>query len=130
MGLGPSVCETCMVFLDYSESKEIPWYCSHCGNTKGKGHWEYIKSLQDLIERRSDLNIKRKPVDFGNYIYRRFMMPDDSREPNDRYRSWLETNIGAQGVDWDWRISYSNIEQLQLSFKRHEDAILFELSCP
>lgn len=28
-----------------------------------------------------------------------------SSDPNEHYRYWLETNVGRQGWDWDWRIS-------------------------
>ena len=27
-----------------------------------------------------------------------------SADPNDHYRPWLESFIGKQGSDWDWRI--------------------------
>ena len=27
-----------------------------------------------------------------------------SADPNDHFRPWLETNVGKQGWDWDWRM--------------------------
>ena len=28
--------------------------------------------------------------------------PHDAADPNEAYRPWLEENIGAQYVDWNW----------------------------
>lgn len=28
----------------------------------------------------------------------------ESADPNDHFRPWLETNVGQQGWDWDWRL--------------------------
>ncbi len=134
MGLGPPVCEPCMIVGTLTEHKPFPWRCLHCGAVELKSHlWNFIKPTQELIEARTNLVKDRQIMDFGNYIYRKFMFPDDPREPNVRYRPWLEEKIGKQGVDWDWDIyqgrAMDDWNKLRVSFKNHEDAILFELTC-
>jgi hypothetical protein len=131
---GSPVCDPCMILGTLTEHKEFPWKCLHCGSTELKRSlWGFIKPTQDLIAARTRLIEKRTIMDFGNYIYRKFMYPDDGREPNDRYRSWLEEKVGKQGEDWDWDLLYGTDmdawNKLRVTFKRHEDAILFELAC-
>ncbi len=134
MGLGPPVCNPCMILGSHTEHKEFPWRCLHCGSMELKRHlWEFIKPTQELIEARSRLIEKRTIMDFGNYIYREFISLNDPREPNERYRIWLEENIGKQAEEWDWDINLGSDmdawKKLRVTFKNHEDAMLFELTC-
>jgi hypothetical protein len=56
------------------------------------------------------------------------MKPGHS-EPNEHYRPWLESNIGEQGVDWQWYIdSVNSRDGLMIEFRHSEHAVLFELS--
>jgi hypothetical protein len=56
------------------------------------------------------------------------MMSGDP-EPNEKYRPWLEENVGVQGTDWDWRISDDG-NNLAIDFNKEDSAILFELKWP
>lgn len=52
----------------------------------------------------------------------------DSSDPNDHFREWLETNVGRQGWDWDWRLG-PGIDDLEIKFRlgRRQFATAFEL---
>ena len=44
----------------------------------------------------------------------------ESADPNDHYRSWLESNVGKQGWDWDWALRDNDIVEKTLTIKfRH-----------
>jgi hypothetical protein len=50
-------------------------------------------------------------------------------EPNHYYRPWLEEHVGQQGKDWDWRIGFTNGDNLlAIDFANKEQATFFELS--
>lgn len=40
-----------------------------------------------------------------------------SADPNDHYRSWLEKNVGIQGLDWDWKMADNDCTMNQLTIK-------------
>ena len=62
---------------------------------------------------------------------RPFMIPgDDTSEPNQYYRPWLEANVGKQGTDWEWDLSKTNLDTLEIYFAKKEQATLFELKWP
>lgn len=62
-------------------------------------------------------------------VIRPFMISGDP-EPNEKYRPWLEENIGIQGRDWHWDIVYTDCTMLEIHFTKPEHAILFELTWP
>lgn len=57
-------------------------------------------------------------------------MRKNQLEPNHHYRPWLEEHIGAQGVEWDWKIHSVNGNLLAIDFANQEMATLFELTWP
>jgi hypothetical protein len=54
-------------------------------------------------------------------------MPPGYPEPNEHYRPWLEKNVGAQGIDWQWGIYDHDIDLIEIHFANREHATLFEL---
>lgn len=50
-----------------------------------------------------------------------------SSDPNDFWRVWLETNVGKQGWQWEWRIHNTGDDLLAIRFRKPEDATLFAL---
>lgn len=62
------------------------------------------------------------------HVSLRPFMPPGYPEPNDHYRPWLEKNIGAQGINWNWCIHEHNIDLLEIHFADKEHATLFELA--
>ena len=47
----------------------------------------------------------------------------NSADPNDHFRPWLETNVGKQGRDWDWRLNgnsneISDTDTLVIKFRK------------
>lgn len=45
-------------------------------------------------------------------------------DPNYHYRSWLEENVGKQGLDWNWKIVASDTTEyisLQIKFRKGKD---------
>ncbi len=52
-----------------------------------------------------------------------------SADPNEFYRPWLETNVGKQGFDWDWRIDSITGNNLEIKFRmgKGKEASLFTL---
>jgi hypothetical protein len=76
---------------------------------------------------------KRTPLKqwevIGHTATRPFMLGDAPEyEPNQYYRSWLEKHIGRQYKDWNWDISGTDIDYLEIYFKKEEDGLLFELT--
>lgn len=45
----------------------------------------------------------------GNQFY--------SNDPNDHWRPWLETNVGKQMWDWDWKLS-NDCQHVDIKFRR------------
>ena len=41
----------------------------------------------------------------------------ESADPNDRYRPWMEQNVGRQGWDWDWGIANTDLSENRLTIK-------------
>jgi hypothetical protein len=119
--------------LDESDIKH-PWRCPVCKDYNMYGSlFTYVLTLQDIIQKRtnfiSDKNLKLKKINH-TYMARRPFMPPGSTEPNDRYRPWLEENIGIQQIDWDWDISSHDFNILEIYFVTQEHATLFELTWP
>lgn len=54
-------------------------------------------------------------------------MIGDYLPPNEKYRPWLEEHIGKQMIDWDWVLSYSNSNIINIYFAQKEHAFLFKL---
>jgi hypothetical protein len=54
---------------------------------------------------------------------------ENNLDPNERYRDWLEKNIGKQGVNWEWDILVNDIDMVIIAFIDESHALLFELSC-
>lgn len=64
----------------------------------------------------------------------------ESSDPNDHYRPWLESNVGRQGWEWDWRmVEFPNkiasdkpiapeLDRLEIKFRNPEHATLFALT--
>ena len=40
-----------------------------------------------------------------------------SADPNHHYRPWMESNVGRQGWDWNWRLIDNDIAENVLSIK-------------
>lgn len=135
MGLGPPICNTCMLIgkLD-NQAKEHPWRCPCCRDFNLKGSlFTLIAPTQKLVEIRTKIFESRldTKMKIAKILHRKFMHPDDNREPNERYRPWLEENIGKQGEMWNWDIAPTNtFDLLEISFANSEHALLFELTCP
>jgi hypothetical protein len=51
-------------------------------------------------------------------------------DPNNIYRPWLEKNVGKQYIDWDWNISRTDIDGLDIKFRKgkYKWATLFLLT--
>ena len=60
---------------------------------------------------------------------RPFMLPGDP-EPNEKYRPWLEEHIGKQGYNWNWDLCSTDVDILEIYFRREDHATLFELTWP
>lgn len=43
-----------------------------------------------------------------------------SADPNDHYREELETKVGRQGWDWDWRLT-DNPKKLKIKFRKGKE---------
>lgn len=48
-------------------------------------------------------------------------------EPNAYYRSWLESNVGKQEIDWNWNLCPKDFNKVEIHFKDKSHATLFEL---
>lgn len=47
-----------------------------------------------------------------------------SADPNDHYRPWLETYVGKQGWDWNWKPGMGtgyNIDTVIIKFRRNKN---------
>ena len=40
-----------------------------------------------------------------------------SADPNEHYRPWMESNVGRQGWDWNWRLTDNDCAENRLSIK-------------
>lgn len=132
MGLGPPVCNDCYLIGSQHHDTERPWRCPRCKDFNLKGHlWSFTSETQTLIQYRTRLYESRIKSDMQivKTIHRKFMI--DDKEPNERYRAWLEENIGKQGEMWNWNIlSTGAFDTLVIEFVNSEHATLFELTCP
>jgi len=64
-----------------------------------------------------------RPDNLGNSVL--------SSDPNEHFREWLESNVGKQGWDWDWRVGpTSSPDEVWIKFRKpHADAaMLFQLT--
>jgi hypothetical protein len=103
--------------LEFLRRKEV-WYMS--GRKESKRDIGFLH------------NILRS--DFCTWIY--WKLPfgeviniqwDRSLEPNDQWRPWLETNAGYQGWGWDWRMSHSLSNNIEIKFSNKAMASMFLL---
>lgn len=39
-------------------------------------------------------------------------------DPDDHYRSWLETNVGRQYYDWDWEVEF---DKIKITFRKGKE---------
>lgn len=130
------VCNPCMLLTTNSAKKDYPWKCPRCGDFDTNFSLsEYDLTNQRIIRLRSLAYESRlshtADMKIEKIVYRRFMFFGDPREPNERYRPWLEKNVGKQGEAWNWNIAPSpNFDLLEIEFSDSEHALLFELSCP
>lgn len=135
MGLGPPVCTLCMITGTLTNrDKSHPWRCHNCGDFKLPGQlWGYTEDLQIYIGNRSKLFKERKIIKVDKSlcysVIKDFMIVGDDRDPNERYRAWLEEHVGEQGPDWNWDIKSVTANLLEVYFSSEEDAVLFRLSC-
>jgi hypothetical protein len=67
--------------------KKKIWY-PYDVNIVGKLWWVYMPGVI--------INV-RWPG-YGSLVF------DESSDPNEQYRPWLERHVGRQGWDWDWGI--------------------------
>lgn len=135
MGLGPPVCNTCMLVGKlYDKSKKHPWRCIRCRDFDLKGSLlGLVSHTQRIVKVRTEVFETRITSDMkiAKILHRKFMYPDDDRDPNDRYRPWLEEHVGKQGIMWNWNIAPTNtFDLLEIEFANAEHATLFELTCP
>jgi hypothetical protein len=125
------VCDKCMLFKKKDSYKKCPrcgdfetnFLLFDCNSTE-----RYIIKLRSLVYESRLLH--KTDMKMEKSIYRKFMIPGDPKEPNERYRPWLEKNVGKQGETWNWNISFSNFDLLEIEFLNSEDALLFDLSFP
>lgn len=82
-----------------------------------KGRAKLFRTKEETIE--ADMNVIHTAL-------RPFMT--DDREPNVKYRPWLEEHAGKQKVDWDWDIHSMKDNTLEIRFTNQEIATLFELT--
>lgn len=135
MGFGPPVCTLCMITGTLNNhNKGHPWRCHNCGDFKlNVNLWCYTENLQTYIQNRTILYQERRIIESKKLlpftVIKSFMFVGDDREPNERYRAWLEQNVGEQGNDWNWDIKSVTANLLEVSFEREADAVLFRLSC-
>ncbi len=47
--------------------------------------------------------------------------------PNEVFRPWLEEKIGKQQRAWDWKQCDHDVNQIEVRFKRSNDAMMFKL---
>lgn len=135
MGLGPPICNNCLLIgITDKNAKEHPWRCPCCGDFNLKGSlFTLIAPTQKIVEIRTKIFESRidTKMKTAKILHRKFMYPNDNREPNERYRPWLEENVGKQGEMWNWDICpTSTFDCLEISFANSEHALLFELTCP
>lgn len=52
---------------------------------------------------------------------------EKSIDPNDSMRSWLEENVGKQGLLWSWHVDFNDISKLSVSFLNKDSAMLFKM---
>lgn len=73
------------------------------------------------LRKEIDILWPRGWIDLGDGV------SQESADPNDFYRKWLESTIGRQGISWEWRLHETSFDRLVIKFRREEDATLFAL---
>jgi hypothetical protein len=69
-------------------------------------------------------------IDQANFEALAFRIWPTNSDPNYVYREWLESHVGIQGVDWDWRIRSFVSNGFEIYFRDKLHATLFELTWP
>lgn len=93
--------------------KYAPWRVRHyarclCGYY-GQGLWKFIPNLgyEVVVPWPKDVN---------------------TADPNDIMRSWLEEEVGKQGIHWSWWAYHENYDdRLKVQFLKKNDALMFKL---
>ena len=76
------------------------------------------------LARNSIVNLIYWRLKFGEKIQLEW---PGSRDPNKEWRSWLESNVGRQGLDWDWRVVFSSGFNIEIKFRKKKYASQFIL---
>lgn len=130
MGVGPPVCGKCLVLMKMDVDIDGPFAkCFVCNEREHHyGMWEFDDEHQDFIRRRTHLYNTKQMVQYDLTVVAKSRRPWPSGDPNDLIRPWLESNIGMQGVDWNWDMDPNNFNNIEYYFSKEEYATLFELS--
>lgn len=85
--------------------------------------WFFVKDQNNNWMRFKETN-RRFWNDFKQRLYWKFMtgatiqvswpVSNESADPNDHYRAWLEENVGKQGRDWQWDCVYTGDSAFEL----------------
>ena len=52
-----------------------------------------------------------------------------SSDPNEHYRPWLETNVGLQGRDWNWKLHVSRpMDEIHIGFEKGKEDLAVQAS--
>ena len=122
MALGPVVCDKCRFFgvlIDIGLTNADPYVCPKCLNCRLSFSMDISKFetyRYDMMSNSVFVTSVRKPF-----------MYNDTPDPNDSYRVWLEEHVGKQGIHWDWELSRSDINTIDIAFIDKELAMLFTL---
>lgn len=128
------VCNYCMLLCkEHKVYKNHPWVCIRCGNfNTNYTISDYTTNTQYLIRLRTSIYESKKSVKDSMenvfIIKKPFMIPGDPREPNDKYRPWLEKYVGMQGIDWNWELTKDDLYSIDVEFTSSEHAMLFNLT--
>lgn len=134
MSLDPPVCNACMLLCrEDKTNKGHPWRCIKCGDFDTNFSLsKYNKDVQKIINSRTiiydSVKSSNKNMKVNAIIRRYFMYIGDTRDPNDRYRPWLEENVGKQGIEWNWDLAKDDYRILEIVFSSKEHAVLFTLT--
>ena len=47
---------------------------------------------------------------------------------NDEYRPWLESHVGKQYVDWDWRTAPNDLSKIEVKVRNNKVSVLSLIS--
>lgn len=82
-----------------------------CGlNFKEKLWWRFIPG-ETVKVKWPDGWTKAEPAPGGGWIQQ------ESSDPNDHYRPWLEKHVGRQGWDWNWGMADNDVTENKLTIK-------------